>query len=138
MKILIDTNVLISAALFPGSTPFRAYVKAASWPYHGMVCDQNIDEMKKIWVRKFPDKEAVLDKFLANALLSLELISVPTDEIEGERCIRDTGDQPILRAAIKEDVDMILTGDKDFLEARLAKPKAVSPAQFLNLNSSDE
>ncbi len=31
MRVLIDTNVLISAALNPNSVPFQAYVKAASW-----------------------------------------------------------------------------------------------------------
>ncbi len=32
MRVLIDTNVLISAALSAGGTPFQAYVKAASFP----------------------------------------------------------------------------------------------------------
>lgn len=31
MRVLIDTNVLISAALNPDGTPFQAYVKAASY-----------------------------------------------------------------------------------------------------------
>ncbi len=31
MRVLIDTNVLISAALNANGVPFRAYVKAASW-----------------------------------------------------------------------------------------------------------
>ena len=31
MRVLIDTNVLISAALNPNSVPFQAYVKAASF-----------------------------------------------------------------------------------------------------------
>ena len=30
MKVLIDTNILISAALSAGGTPFLAYVKAAA------------------------------------------------------------------------------------------------------------
>lgn len=30
MRVLIDTNVLISAALSANGTPFQAYVKAAS------------------------------------------------------------------------------------------------------------
>ena len=30
MRILIDTNVLISAALSANGTPFQAYIKAAS------------------------------------------------------------------------------------------------------------
>lgn len=32
MRVLIDTNVLISAALNINSVPFQAYVKAASYP----------------------------------------------------------------------------------------------------------
>ena len=39
MRVLIDTNVLISAALSANSTPYRAYVKAASYPNHGMICE---------------------------------------------------------------------------------------------------
>lgn len=41
MRILIDTNVLISAALNTSSTPYLAYVKAASYPNHGLICEQN-------------------------------------------------------------------------------------------------
>ena len=39
MRVLIDTNVLISAALSANSTPYRAYVKAASYPNHGMIAN---------------------------------------------------------------------------------------------------
>ena len=46
MRILIDTNVLISAALNAAGTPFQAYVKATSYPNHGLICEQNINEMK--------------------------------------------------------------------------------------------
>ncbi len=49
MRVLIDTNVLISAALSVGGTPFQAYVKAASYPNHGLICEQNVDEMKRIF-----------------------------------------------------------------------------------------
>ena len=38
MRIFIDTNVLISAALNAEGIPFRAYVKAASYPNRGLIC----------------------------------------------------------------------------------------------------
>ena len=44
MRVLIDTNVLISAALSEKGTPYQAYVKAASYPNHGLICEQNVDE----------------------------------------------------------------------------------------------
>lgn len=63
MRVLIDTNVLISAALSANGTPYQAYVKAASYPNHGLICEQNVDEMKRIFNKKFPNQLAALDNF---------------------------------------------------------------------------
>ncbi len=76
MRILIDTNVLISAALRANGVPYQAYVKAASYPNHGLICEQNVDEMKRIFNKKFPKRLAALDKFLSMALLTLDRKSV--------------------------------------------------------------
>ena len=63
MRVLIDTNILISAALSSQGTPYRAFVKAVSYPNHGLVCEQNIDEMRRIFNRKFPQKIQALEGF---------------------------------------------------------------------------
>ena len=39
MRVLIDTNVLISAALSANGIPYQAYVKAASYPNRGLICE---------------------------------------------------------------------------------------------------
>ena len=110
MRVLIDTNVLISAALSANGTPYQAYVKAASYPNRGLICEQNVDEMRRIFNKKFPSKLAALDKFLSVALLTLELVPVPTEEDRTEAQIRDVNDRPILRAAIEAGAD-VLAGD---------------------------
>ena len=133
IKVLIDTNILISAALSSNGTPYAAYMKAVTYPYHGVICDQNIDELRKVFNRKFPSKVHLLDSFLAIALTVLQLIETPVDEVATEQAIRDTKDRPILRAAINSDVDILLTGDKDFLEAALDRPKPMTAAEFLKL-----
>lgn len=132
MRVLIDTNVLISAALSANGVPFRAYVKAASYPNHGLICEQNVDEMKRIFNKKFPTRLASLDKFLSVALLTLELVPIPTEEDISETQIRDVNDRPILRAAIEAKADVLLTGDKDFLESGVENPKIMTPAEFLH------
>lgn len=53
MIVLIDTNILISVALNPNGTPFKAYVKAVSYPNQAIICEQNIDELRRIFNRKF-------------------------------------------------------------------------------------
>lgn len=134
MRVLIDTNVLISAALSANGVPYQAYVKAASYPNHGLICEQNVDEMKRIFNKKFPKSLTALDKFLSIALLTLELIPIPTDENISEAQIRDANDRPILRAAIEAKADILLTGDKDFLESGLTIPAIMTPAEFVNMN----
>ncbi len=131
MRVLIDTNVLISAALSASGVPYQAYVKAASYPNHGLICEQNVDEMKRVFNKKFPMRLAALDRFLSTALLTLELVPVPTDEDASEAQIRDVKDRPILRAAIMAKADILVTGDKDFLESGLEHPEIMAPAEFL-------
>ena len=133
MRVLIDTNVLISAALNANGVPYQAYVKAASYPNHGLICEQNVDEMKRIFNKKFPERLAALDKFLSLALLTLELVPIPMDENIQESQIRDMNDRPILRAGIEAEADVLLTGDKDFLEAGLENPTVMNPADFLEM-----
>jgi len=131
MRVLIDTNVLISAALSTNGVPFRAYAKAVTYPNRGLICEQNVDEMKRIFNKKFPNRLAALNKFLSVALLTLELVPIPTDENILETQIRDVNDRPLLRAAIHAEADVLLTGDKDFLESGLENPKIMTPAEFL-------
>ena len=117
MKVLIDTNVLISAILSNRSTQYKAFVKAVTYPNHGMICEQNIDEMRRIFNRKFPTKVSALEMFLSLALTTLEVVPIPIIEYDIEGKVRDSKDRPILRAAINVGADILLTGDKDFLES---------------------
>lgn len=133
MKVLIDTNILISAALSNKGTPYQAFVKAVSYPNHGLVCEQNIDEMRRIFNRKFPKKISALETFLSLALLTLQVVPTPIVEHSSEQAIRDVKDRPILRAAIYANADILLTGDKDFLESGLQNPKIMTAADFISM-----
>lgn len=133
MRVLIDTNVLISAALNPNSVPSQAYQKAASYPNRGLICEQNVSELKRIFYKKFPHRMSALDQFLSTVLITLELVPSPSDELAVEALIRDHKDRPILRAAIEARADILLTGDKDFLESGVEHPLIMTPAEFVFL-----
>lgn len=133
MRIFVDTNILISAALNAKGTPYKAFLKAVTHPNKGLICDQNIEELRRIFNRKFPDKIKILEHFLSIALLTMEVIPTPKDEVKEEYMIRDVADRPILRAAIKAQADILLTGDKDFLESSIKVPKIMTATEFLNM-----
>lgn len=133
MRIMIDTNVLISAVLNHNSTPHKAYIKATLYPNSGIVCKQNIDELRRTFNRKFPSYRSDFEEFISKSLPVLEIVPIPEIEAENEGKIRDVKDKPIFRAAVNAGADIILTGDKDFLEADIDHPMACTPADFLNM-----
>ena len=132
MRVLVDTNVLFSALLFPKSVPAEALMLAAE-EHEVVLCDRNITELREIELReilqrKAPQYLADAEVFLAE--MSYELIPAV---YHSEKLMRDAKDQPILNAAIIFGVDIILTGDKDFLSLDIEHPKSMKPSEFLGM-----
>ncbi|MBZ4654220.1 MAG: twitching motility protein PilT [Peptococcaceae bacterium] len=131
MRIMIDTNVLISAILFPGSSPTITLQKVIE-KHNLVLCSHIIDEVHIVFERKFPEKIKNLERFLSK--LSYELVYTPLDiEMNKYPQIRDNGDLPILVSAILADVDIIITGDKDFQSIEIEKPIVLTPRESLNI-----
>ncbi|MDL2263505.1 putative toxin-antitoxin system toxin component, PIN family [Synergistaceae bacterium OttesenSCG-928-I11] len=139
MRCLIDTNILISAALFPESVPMKAFVQAVSPPHSAVVCDYSMDEMRRVFNRKFPHRIADFERFVSTMALAVKIVAAPPPEesVPNEEDIRDLNDRPIFRAAVAAEVDAILTGDRDFLESGIASPKMITAADFCQMNHSD-
>ena len=133
MRVMIDTNIFISAALFPKGRAAEALLKALAPPYQPVVCDYVIDELHRKFQEKFPNRTVELEAFLYTALPAFEIVKTPTEAIEAESRIRDPKDRPILRAALDAGADLFLTGDKDFLESSVEDPRIVSVQSFLEL-----
>lgn len=66
MRIFIDTNVLLSAALFPDGVAACAYEAAVSSPHRPIISDYVISELRAVFERKFPNKVPALDRFLGS------------------------------------------------------------------------
>ena len=133
MKIMIDTNIFISAALFPNGRAAQAFFKSLTPPYQPLVCDYIVDELHRKFREKFPERVTELEAFLFNALPYLRVVRTPDEEMKGESAIRDPKDRPILRAALDAHADLFLTGDKDFLESSVTNPRIISVPVFLDM-----
>ena len=133
MRVMIDTNIFISAALFPNVRAADAFYKALVPPFQPVVCDYVIDELHRKFQEKFPNRTVELEAFLYTALSVFDIVSTPEDVVEAEAKIRDPKDRPILRAALNAGADLFLTGDKDFLESSVTDPRIISVHDFLNM-----
>ena len=134
MKCFIDTNILISAGLFPKSVPAAALTKALTPPNTAIVCDYSLDEMHRVINKKFPDRVRELELFFYRILFTVQLVTTPPSPFETESEIRDIDDRPILRAAINAGADILLTGDKDFLESSITNPKMMRASEFVQMD----
>ena len=129
MRIMLDTNVLISALVFRGEHLTRVIEKVVEQDTL-VLCSYVIDEINTVVERKFPKHKSTMDKFLSR--LSFELVYSPK-EIEGEKLfeIRDDNDYIILHTAIIEDIDILITGDKDFATIDIERPEILTPSDYL-------
>ena len=135
MKILFDTNLLVPIWLFPNGVCAKSYDKAFDDKrFSVVICTYVIEEFLNICDKKFSDRMPEIQLFLSDILSKTTLIRTPpeNEKIPEEELIRDVKDRPILRAAVAAKVDIIVTGDKDFLEPRLANIITMSPADFVN------
>ncbi|OQC12889.1 MAG: PIN domain protein [Firmicutes bacterium ADurb.Bin080] len=128
MRIMIDTNIIISAILFPDSLPSR-FVEEVTSKHSIVLCSHIIDELHRVFDKKFKEKLLYLEKFLSK--FSFELVYTPQDiEIDKYPDIRDVADLPILVSAILEDIDVIVTGDKDFFDVGIDKPEIITVKEY--------
>ncbi len=133
MRVMIDTNIIISAALFPHGRVAQALYKALSAPFEPVICEYVLDELHRKFQEKFPDKQVEMEAFLFTLQNNVEIVETPDEVVEEEKKIRDVKDRPILRAALNANIDYFLTGDKDFLESGVIDPRIISVNDFLNL-----
>ncbi len=135
---MLDTNVLISMMLFP-SKRFGDLLDCITRENTLVLSSFVIEELEAVTEKKFPSKKYAVDSFLAN--LSYELVYTPHKMKAGLFDIRDMNDYPILYTAIIENVDVFVTGDKDFQAINVEKPEILTPSEFIERfcidNSSD-
>jgi uncharacterized protein len=130
MRAVIDTNVLISAVIFPNSVPRQAVRKAL---HHGILLfsDSTLNELRTVLLRSKIDRYVTREE-RAVFLAQLESVAeiVPTVQIVRE--CRDPKDDKFLEVALNGRGDVIITGDTDLLEMHPWREIVIlSPAKYL-------
>lgn len=71
----------------------------------------------------------VVDSFLSN--LTYEFVYTPHNIPGNLFKIRDINDYPVLYTAIIENIDIFITGDKDFSDVDIEMPKIMTLIEFM-------
>jgi len=128
MRVMLDTNVLISAIVFPNER-MDSLIYKATLDHQLVLSSYIVDELLGVIKRKFPEKIKAVDLFLTR--IPYEFVYTPTEQDYEFFNIRDSDDYPVLYSAIIEDVDVFVTGDDDFDDVEIEKPLIITPSEFL-------
>ena len=128
MRVMLDTNIRISAVLFPGKS-MDQFIQKISAEHQIVLSSYVSGEFKGVVKERFPDKLDAVDKFFAN--MSYELVYTPDDMPDDMFEIRDQKDYPVLYTAVDESVDVLVTGDKDFKDVKGINLEICTPQIFL-------
>ena len=131
MRIMLDTNVLLSAIVFHSQTLWKM-MEQITFSHQLVLSSYVIDECYEVVKRKKPDLVSALDRFFE--ALPFEMIHTPETLPEHNWfTIRDADDEKVLYSAISADVDVLITGDKDFSVIDIDKPEIMTPTQFVEM-----
>lgn len=132
MRVVLDTNVVVSAVLLANSVPRRAFDKALD---EGkiLISVPVLLELAEALSHKKLNKYLLEEermRFLVGLLKEVELVEI-TEEITA---CRDTKDNKFLELAVNGKADCIISGDNDLLVLNPFRGiKILTPREYLSV-----
>ena len=129
MKVVIDTNVVISGVFF-GGMPSRVLEAWRDGEFDLVVSPEVLEEYRRVGeelTARFPGVS--LAPFLALLVMNAEIVEAPglSDQVS-----RDRDDDKFIACALAANCQTIISGDKDLLEVTGYQGlKVVAPREFL-------
>lgn len=136
MRIFLDTNLIVSAILFPDSQ-VAEFLRLAVERHTIVLSSYVIDELYEVFDLKFKEHLSDLEAFLTD--FSYDLVHTPRSlSPSAYPQVRDTDDLPVVVSAILGDCDYLISGDKDILAVELERPRIVTAASFMQEIKEEE
>lgn len=135
MRVMVDTNVLISAFLFPSDEMTQIFDFIFTEGNTLVLPEYVIGELRFVGARKFPKSKEIIERIISE--MEYELFYAP-DILQGNLHIemRDPKDLPVIYSAVYAGVDVLVTGDKDFADLKIARPEILTPKRFFEKYAS--
>lgn len=113
MRVFYDTNVLLSSLLWKGEV-YRVHRALVGRGHTPVTSERVLREVLEVIARKF----ATLDAKEIEAVIRENWELVPESGNAPSIRLRDPDDEGVLADAESAQVDLLLSGDRDFLDAR--------------------
>lgn len=130
MRVVFDTNVFVSALIFPGGQGERALLRVIEGPDDLLISRAIVGELLEVLARKFARNR----EELARVAVFLDDVAVVITTKTKIDALRDEADNRILECAVDGEADIVVTGDKRMLELGLhARVQIIGVRDYLAL-----
>jgi putative PIN family toxin of toxin-antitoxin system len=116
VRIVLDTNILVSALLSPSGPPFQLLNKWEAGDFEVITSRSQIDEVARVLGYKHLKNRISIEQ-ATQLLSSLEHAAVVVSDLPSIELSADPADNLILASAVAGRADMVVTGDKRHLLA---------------------
>lgn len=132
MRVVVDTNVLLSGLMLPKSVPGRILAAFRSGAIVLIMSESLIDELGRALAYPKVRKRILLsdheiERFVGELRFLVELVDTATTAVAVPR---DRNDDIVLTACVAGQADALVTGDADLLVLRADHP-IMTPAEFV-------
>ena len=132
MRVVLDTNILVSGLMHPASTPGRIIAAWSEAQFDVVSSHEQLAEIGRVLaypkirrILKWDDQR--IEQFIKRLYIRVE---VAEPESTGVEALRDPDDAPILGALVAAEADLLVTGDRDLLALSDRSP-IEAPAEFV-------
>ncbi len=127
-RVVLDTNVLISALVF-GGKPRQIIELFAEEEIEVAISSEILSELRRKVTTKFPAEAKALESYEALFEEDGEVVKLGGQTVNASQ---DPDDNKFIETALIGDCDYIISGDKHLLELKSYKGiKIIKPAAFL-------
>ncbi len=111
MRIVLDTNVIISALIAPRSLPGAVLWHWVDGRYDLVTCEQHIEELKR--VSRYPKLKSLVQSHVVGSVVKdLRKAAEWLEKLPPVDLCRDPMDNYLLAMAQASSADYVVTGDK--------------------------
>lgn len=129
MKVVVDTNILVSAFNFPGGAPETVVRLFLENQVELAISQPLLFELARVLVDKFGWETIRAEEVIRLLLRKADLVA-PTEEIREIKA--DPPDNRVLEAALAGGAEIIVSGDRHILKLRNWRAiRMMDPAKFL-------
>jgi putative PIN family toxin of toxin-antitoxin system len=128
LRVVLDTNVVVSALLRPRGAPAAILDSATSKQFRCFISEPLLEEYSEVLARDYLHLDQHRAARFIKALLEVAILVAPREKVAAAR---DPDDNKVMECAVEAGADFVVTGNTRDFPPQFHGVRVVTPRDFL-------